>query len=245
MLVRCYSHTNLYRIITIQKCLKHMMLIDNGMQIIMTNIMVTPCIMPFQSEMIDNIAHYWIQGLRREWGSSRRRPFPTRWSLRREEALGESHTLTPHRWSVLRRELHWILSAKMRREASLALTEGPLTVTAHPSVSGGSHSFAESQISASRWRWALRREPNILLSAKWGGGSSPRALPSALGEGLYPHSGWVPPSPRAVDFVLGEEFFLFFLFFHGLVAPTASHPKESVSWRGPVECCRPIIWCRR
>jgi hypothetical protein len=45
------------------------------------------------------------------------------------------------------------------------------------------------------------------------GGSSLRALPSALGEGLYPHSGWAPPSPRAVDFALGEEFFSFFSFF--------------------------------
>jgi hypothetical protein len=77
--------------------------------------------------------HYWIRGLRREQGSSRRRPFPTRRNLRREETLGESHTLTPHRWCGLRRELHWILSTNMRQEASSALAEGPLTVTAQPS----------------------------------------------------------------------------------------------------------------
>jgi hypothetical protein len=65
--------------------------------------------------------------------------------------------LTPHRWRGLRWELHWILSAKMRREASLALTEGPLTVTARPSVSS-ERGFTES------WRFGSRR--SLQLSVK-------------------------------------------------------------------------------
>jgi hypothetical protein len=98
----------------------------------------------------DHVVHYMIRGLHREQGSCRRRPFSSRRRRHREEALGEGLTLKLHWRTSLHRELSWILSADMRREAYLALVEGPLTVTARPVVRSGGHSFAESQIFGSR-----------------------------------------------------------------------------------------------
>jgi hypothetical protein len=94
----------------------------------------------------------------------------TRWSPTGEAGFAESFPRSSRRTCAER--------------ASLALAEGPLTVTACPGVRCGGHSFAESQIFGSRWRRALRREPDIWLSLKKG--FSTRAVSSALSEELYP-----------------------------------------------------------
>jgi fatty acid desaturase len=59
-----------------------------------------------------------------------------------------------------------------------------------------------------------------------------RAMLSALGEGLHPADLGGPPSPRALDFAIGEGFFFFFFFSSSLKYSHNNHHIHIISITG-------------